>query len=212
MNENAAPRAKGCPVICIAGPMAAGKNAAAQILAARGWAVIDADTAAHQAVELAKDRILARFSAEAAARRIALLDGSGRINRRALGELVFSHAELLAAHEAIVHPVIHAMLSDFIDEHAAQPVALNATVLYKTAVMCRCSHILFVTAPAAVRLLRARRRDRMPYPQIFDRFRRQKNILAQYQKTNADIYKVVNIGSIRSLERKIDRFLTFCLS
>lgn len=204
-------RKPGCPVICVTGPMAAGKNTAADLLAEQGWAVIDADKAAHQAVEIAKQQILARFSAEAAKHGVSLLNPDGSVNRRAVGKIVFSDPYLLKAQEEIIHPIVDHILKSFIEQHPYQPVALNATVLYKVETIKQCSAVLFITAPMLCRLIRVRRRDHMPFKQILDRFRSQKHIFSQYKKSNADIYKVVNIGSIRSLKRKINRLLASCL-
>ena len=70
---------------------------------------------------------------------------------------------------------------------------INATVLYKTPeLLNKCEKIIFVTAPFMIRLRRARRRDHLSYRQIFRRFRAQKNLLQEYQKSGIPIEIIKN--------------------
>jgi dephospho-CoA kinase len=50
-----------------------------------------------------------------------------------------------------------------------------------------CDAILFVKAPFITRLIRARRRDHLPFRQILRRFHAQKNLLKEYKKTGKQI-------------------------
>ncbi len=198
------------PVVCVTGPMAAGKNLATSILEECGFAVIDADQLVHAVVEELKPAILARFSETAKAAGFSLLQPDGRIDRRALGRIVFSDSSALRIHEALIHPEIDRQLISFIEAHQDRPVALNATVLYKTPVLKRCSCIIFIDAPWIFRFFRAKQRDHLPICQIFARFRSQKDIFAQYQKSGADIYRVRNIGTQKQLEKKLLVILDSC--
>ena len=122
--------------------------------------------------------------------------------------VVFNNPSALKAQEELVHPMVEKMLSEFILEHPNQPVVLNATVLYKTPeLMNQCDFILFVKAPCLIRFFRAKKRDGLPAKQIFSRFHSQKNIFAKYKKSDADIYKVWNLGFSYPLERRIERIL-----
>jgi dephospho-CoA kinase len=73
--------------------------------------------------------------------------------------------------------------------------------------------IIVVTAPYFTRLLRARRRDRLSWFALFNRFASQKDFYAQYFAGNADIYRVENPGlrdselSRAQLERRISEIL-----
>lgn len=195
------------PVICVTGPMAAGKNIASEILSRYGFACVDADFVAHQALELATDKILLLHKDNAKKYGVNLLNSDGSLNRKSIAKIVFSDSNALKAHEALVHPIINDLLYKFIDEHKDVPVVLNATVLYKTPLINCCDKILFIDAPCFIRFFRAKKRDNMTFSQIFARFSSQKNIFAKYKKLNADIYKVWNIGNSYSLERKIKRIL-----
>ncbi len=194
-------------IIALTGPMAAGKNAASDILEKEGFLCFDADTLVHTAVENKKEEIVKTFSKEADMRHIKLLNDDGSVNRRNLGSIVFSDRELLGKQEGIVHPEVDRILNEAIDAHPEQSIVINATVLYKTPVISRCSFILYITSPLIVRFFRVLRRDSMPFMQIFKRFYAQKHIFAKYRSVNADMYIVRNLGSRNSLKNKILKIL-----
>ena len=196
------------PVICVTGPMAAGKNLASDILAAKGWACVDADKVAHQALDMLKDEIVALHSEKAQRLGIQLVNQDGSLNRRGIGALVFDDELALQRHEALVHPMVERLLEDFVAEHPDEPVVINATVLYKTHILNKCDAILFVDAPLFLRFFRARKRDQMPAKQILSRFRSQFGIFAKYKNANADIYRVWNLRTPYILERKLERIVT----
>ena len=178
-------------VIAVTGPMAAGKNYICSQMEKEGWASVDADILVHEAIEIAKDRILDTFIPYAEQQHIKLTRTDGSIDRRALGKLLFAIPELLKIQEAIVYPIITKRIDDFIEEN--EKTIINATVLYKTPeLLKRCQKIIFVTAPLLTRLLRARRRDRLSYHQIFKRFAAQKNLLREYQKAGIPVEIIKN--------------------
>lgn len=177
-------------IIAVTGPMAAGKNYICKQLEKEGWASVDADLLVHDAIEIAKDRILNTFTPYAEEHKIKIARTDGSIDRRALGQLLFAIPELLKVQESIVYPIITKWIDDFISEH--EKTIINATVLYKTPdILNSCEKILFVTAPLLTRLHRARTRDHLPYCQIFRRFHAQRNLLKEYQKTGIPV-EIIN--------------------
>lgn len=189
--------------------MAAGKNAASDILSRRGFACVDADVLVHQllAEPRIQERVLAEFGAAAKERGISLANADGSLNRRALGALLFADKALLARQEALLHPEVDALISAFVAAQADANIVLNATVLYKTASMRLCNAVIFIDAPLLTRFFRARRRDGMKAAHILARFWQQRNLFAKYKNANADIHKVSNTGDLRALEKKLDAVL-----
>lgn len=184
-------RATKTQVIAVTGPMAAGKNYICKKLEEEGWASVDADILVHDAIEIAKDRILDTFTPYAEEHNIKIARTDGSIDRRALGQLLFSIPELLKIQESIVYPIITKQIDDFIAEH--EKTIINATVLYKTPdILKRCEKIIFVTAPLLTRLHRARNRDHLPYRQILRRFWIQRNLLKEYQQSGLPIEIIKN--------------------
>lgn len=194
-------------ILCVTGPMAAGKNAAAAILEKKGFTCTDADIIAHQALETVNDAVAARFRKLAEEKNISLTDENGKIIRRNLGRLIFGNRELVKAHEKIIFPEINRLIEEFAEKNADKNIVINAAVLYKVPFIKKCDAVLYVDSPLIQRLFRARKRDGMPLHLIMNRFRSQKNLFAKYKKSNADIRRVRNTGTLLNLEKKIDLFL-----
>ena len=195
-------------ILCVTGPMAAGKNAVCNILEKRGFIALDADRQVHGAIEKAAPEIIKTFSNEAKAKNITLTDKNGRINRRELGRLLFTSKELLSKQESIVYPVIIEETKRFIQKQqelkSDADIILNATVLYKTPELLNlCKYIIYVDAPKITRIVRALKRDRMPLRQILSRFASQKNLFSEYKKTGVPIIKITNAGSEKKLKSAI---------
>jgi dephospho-CoA kinase len=194
-------------ILALTGPIAAGKNAASDILAGRGFACIDADVLVHSVIEEQKDTILDAFLPLAEQRGVEILR-DGRIDRRALGNILFDNPAALAMQESIVHPQVEKKIEAFLAEHTDEPRAINATVLYKTPdMLARCACVLYIDAPKILRFFRIKRRNRLKNTHIMQRIRSQSRLFSQYKSLNADIYRVWNIGSLKALETKIDAFL-----
>ncbi|MCH5291095.1 MAG: dephospho-CoA kinase [Treponema sp.] len=188
--------------------MAAGKNVASAILAERGFATIDADVLVHDAIENAKDQIVAEFGAIACERNLSIVRTDGTVDRRVLGQIIFGDSVLVHKQEAIVFPYVNRLFDLFVVKNSGKNIAINATVLYKVPIMQSMDSILFVDAPWPMRYLRARKRDGLLPSQIFARFKSQANLFAKYKNTGADISRVWNIGTRACLEKKIDQFLS----
>jgi len=192
--------------------MCAGKNRVGELLSTRGYIVLDTDPVAHQALHAVKDAVLLAFTGEAVKQGLCLTNNDGSINRRALGTLLFSDPQLLSRHEGIIYPKIDELINEFIQEQTAKDscpgIVINAPLLHKSAVLSRCQLVIFVHANLFLRIFRSRRRDKLPFIQIFRRFYAQRNLFSQYFSKGVDILKVNNHGSIRALQKKLDRLLS----
>jgi dephospho-CoA kinase len=93
---------------------------------------------------------------------------------------------------------------------------INAALLHKSAALDRLDAVILVKAPALTRLLRARKRDRLPWADLVKRFASQREFTAQYFARKSDIYSVYNRGYTpvctriwrRSLEKRIASVIT----
>ena len=107
----------GKTVIGLTGNIAVGKSQVLGQLESLGAGVIDADRVAREVLEpggAALAAVVAEFGE-------ALLDGQGRLDRAALGRVVFSDAAALARLEALTHPVIRRRI-DALVMAAPQPL------------------------------------------------------------------------------------------
>jgi dephospho-CoA kinase len=108
-------------VVGLTGGIGSGKSLAAEYFADLGALVIDADQLARAAIERGSrgfDEVVAMFGDS--------ILKNGDIDRRALGELVFSEPTKKAALEAIIHPWVR---SEF--EAAVLSLSGNQTLVYE---------------------------------------------------------------------------------
>ena len=174
-------------IIGLTGTYCAGKNHVALILEEQGFPVLDVDKLGHRVIELEKERLITRFGDD-------ILDPGGRINRKLLGKKVFGNPLELAALEEIVHPGINRECLAWIDEQKAGACVINAALLHRFSAFEILDAIIIVEAPFLVRLLRARKRDRLGWMVLWQRFSSQREFNSQYFRGNTDIYKVKNSG------------------
>ncbi|MBR5646896.1 MAG: dephospho-CoA kinase [Treponema sp.] len=177
-------------IIAVTGPMASGKNFVCSIFENDGWKSIDADILVHQAIDELSQTIYETFSKDAQKHGINILTDDktkNQIDRKALGKLLFSDPSLLKKQEMLVYPYVIRKTKEFINKN--DKVIINATVLYKTPELLNlCQKIYYIKAPFLKRLIRAKKRDRLPLKQILKRFKNQRNLLKEYQKFSVPIF------------------------
>jgi dephospho-CoA kinase len=185
----------------LTGLSCAGKNHVARIFKAHGFSVLDADAAAHEALNEAKDAVSSRWGED-------VLGADGTVNRAALGKKVFGKGEELAALENITYPLINKKTFDWILENEGKECIFNAPLLHKSAVFDRLDCVIIVTSPLLLRLLRAMLRDKRAFTDIIKRFISQKNFAVQYLRKNTDTYIIKNgwteMFSKKKLEKSVE--------
>ena len=107
------------PRVVVTGGIGSGKSLVCSLLHELGTAVIDADSLGHAVL-----RPDGEAFAEVAARWPRAVSG-GRIDRSALGRIVFSHSGQLEELMAITHPHIRARLFREVDGYPDRPVAVE---------------------------------------------------------------------------------------
>jgi dephospho-CoA kinase len=197
-------------IIGLTGTYCAGKNYVAALLAGRGLAVLDVDKLGHRAIVEEKAAIVARFGMD-------IMGNDGEVDRRRLGTKVFGRPDELAALEAIVHPAANRLTNEWLAAQGDRPCVVNAALLHRSSVFGRLDALILVRAPYITRLLRARKRDHLPWRVLIRRFHSQKGFISQYKDKrfsgDADIYFIDNRGCFfpRLLEgvlvRRIDKIL-----
>ena len=194
-------------LIGLTGPMAAGKNAAADILREKGFVILDADVMAHGVLEAKADRIIKLFTQDARRHGLELTDSRGKLNRKNLGGIVFQNPEKLSLLESVIHPALNAEAEKLIAENPDRKFVINAALLHKMPLIKRCNLVLYIDAPALIRFIRVRKRDKLPFKRIAERFSAQKEIFTKCKNQNADIYRVRNCGTKERLQAKIEAVL-----
>ncbi|MDR0707907.1 MAG: dephospho-CoA kinase [Treponema sp.] len=192
-------------LIGLTGLYCSGKNFIASLLEERGFPALDVDKLGHEAIRRERGAIIARFGAG------VLEKESGEIDRRLLGEKVFGSPRELAALEAIVHPTANALTSEWIAAQGGKTCVVNAALLHRSIAFDRLDAIVIVKAGFATRLIRARKRDRLPWIEVIKRFLRQRGFSSHYLQKNADNRKVniynINNTAGRNVRKQLDRVI-----
>lgn len=127
-------------IIGLTGNIATGKSAVMGLAADQGALTIDADRIVHELMN--QDRPLQEAIAAAFSSRVRYDDG--RIDRKLLGQIVFSDPEQLAILESIVHPAVRRTLDERILESKASVVMIEAIKLLEGNMPDSC-HQIWVT-------------------------------------------------------------------
>jgi dephospho-CoA kinase len=120
----------------------------------------------------------------------------------------------MSALEALIHPEANRLTAERVEGQNGKNCAINAALLHRSSVFKMLDCVILVSAPLIVRLIRAKRRDKLPFAVLIRRMSSQKRFISQYLAGNADIYKVENPGigcpgkAGTKTARRIDKILT----
>lgn len=189
--------------IGLTGGIATGKSTVSQMLVARGAALIDADVVARRIMEpghpvLAK--VVERFGE-------TVLLADGQLNRKRLGEIVFSDAVERKALEDITHPAIRremkAELEALERNNPERLVVADIPLLYESGLENLYEKIMVVYIPRSLQLERLMQRDGLTLQQAELRLAAQMDI--EEKRRRADIL-IDNSRSYEETEGQIDAF------
>lgn len=178
-------------VIGLIGGSGSGKSTVSETLRQCGAYVIDADMVAREIVkpgETALAEIAAAFGTQ-------YLLPDGTLNRKKLGELVFSDQKKLQELNRITHPKITERIIKLLQGCSARLAVIDAAVLLDTPLKELCEKIVCVTADKQSRVSRIMLRDQLTRQQASARIEAQGEIL------QGDVI-LENIGSLEELKEK----------
>jgi dephospho-CoA kinase len=127
-------------IIGLTGNIASGKSAVMRLAAEQGALTIDADKIVHELMDHDSDiqaAIAVAFGSE-------VRREDGRINRRALGQIVFDDPTALQDLEAMIHPAVRAVVAERISASQATIVFMEAIKLLEGDLAKAC-HQIWVT-------------------------------------------------------------------
>ena len=145
------------PVIGILGGIGSGKSTIAAEFAKLGCKVIDADRIAHELLEESpvREKVVSLFGQ-------AVLDSSGKIDRRKLAEIVFADDNMLASLNRIIHPLVLQRTQELIEQSMTQnqvkAIVLDMPLLVEVGWHKRCDKLIFVNCEQNLRLERAKKK------------------------------------------------------
>jgi len=140
----------------LTGSIGMGKSTVAEMFAARGVPVFDADAAVHR-LQGPGGRLIAAIEAE-----FPDTTGAEGVDRTALGEAVLGDPAALRRLEALVHPAVAEERAAFLAANAAAPlVLLDIPLLFETGGEGQVDAVAVVSAPAQVQRARVLARPGM---------------------------------------------------
>ncbi len=183
-------------VIGITGDIGAGKSTVSNYLIDRGYYVIDADIVAR---EVAEDK----YIQEQLDLSFPGVIKNGVLDRKALGEIVFSDKRELAKLNAIMHPEIIKRIKYSARCIDKAHVFIDAALLFEVGLDSICDKILYVEMDTELRLDRVVSRDNISRTLAMKKIESFSN--TEYKKSKSII--ISNNGSLDDLYKKIDDLL-----
>lgn len=184
-------------IIGLTGQSGAGKSEIARMLRERGYTIVDADTAARQAVEDGdiRERLSAAFGD------VLLSDGS--LNRRELARRAFASDQGRQTLNAITHPRIASIMLSAVRQATAD-VIFDAPQLFEAGLEVYCDSIIAVCADEALRRDRLRQRDGLTDDEITARIGAQYD--EEFFRRHCD-HVIRNNGALDELESELDAIM-----
>lgn len=178
-------------VVIVTGPAASGKNEVCKVLRDRGFYIIDADTLGHKVLSDNASKIRRIFGPWVVKR--------GRVDRRALGELVFGSAKLLKLLNSFSHPKIQKAIKNKIKMSRRKKIAVNAALFKELRLSGIADTVISVISDERSRMFRLVKKRNVSPDKAKGILRAQ--LPARYYKSIADIV-IVNDSSVSDLRRK----------
>ena len=144
------------PIIGIMGGIGSGKSTVAAEFAKLGCKVIDADKIAHELLnrEDIKEKIVAFFGRK-------IINSCGNVDRKRLGEIVFTDYNKLTMLNGIIHPLVIELTEELIEQYKRQTriraVVLDMPLLVEIGWAEQCNKLIFVDCKEKIRAKRAKK-------------------------------------------------------
>ncbi len=178
-------------IIGLMGGSGAGKSTIAAALSENGCFIIDCDKIAHEVImpgRKAYKEIVSHFGE-------GILFPDKSINRRALGEIVFSEPEKLKRLEEITHFYIKQEIFELLksaEESGVKTAVIDAPLLTEAGLDKECDEVWLVYAEPEVRLKRLMKRDGLSAEQLNKRLK----IQTEFEKLKGMSDVIIDTGNM----------------
>lgn len=177
--------------IAITGGIGAGKSEALAAFARHGAATVSSDEIVHELLQRddVQRAVVERFGN-------GVVGPDGRLDRGAIGTVVFNDREQLAWLETLLHPLVSAEYLRWREQLGELPdpprvCVTEVPLLYEAGSADRFDRVVVITAPETVR--RARSAAAVP--------EREQRLLPDEEKVERADYAFVNTGALEDLDR-----------
>ncbi len=167
-------------IIGLTGGIGSGKSTVAHYIASKGIPVYIADAAAKEIME--QQGVIAQIKQVFHQN---VITSDGKLDRKVIGQLVFTSPELLKKLNAIVHPLVKTHFIDWLQQHkTASFVIKEVAILFESGGNKECDKVILVTAPEAIRIQRTMLRDNISQEAILNRIQNQLSDAEKIQKSD----------------------------
>ena len=183
--------------VALTGGIATGKSTVSKHFMNAGFTVIDADRIAHQVLDEAANEVASLFGSEVLQ--------EGRIDRKALGRIVFNDTQQRRALETLLHPLIYdeiLQLSEREDKKK-KPYLIDIPLFFETA-RYNTSKVIVVYALQTQQIERAMLRDGLSREEVERRIATQIDI---EEKKKRATYLIDNSKDEMQLHRESRRLI-----
>ena len=193
------------PIIVVTGGIASGKTTVAEVLAARGGALVDCDVLARRALALddVKRRLVGAFGQR-------MLTRAGNISKARLRSVVFSDDARMEALNEIVRPHVTRIITEEIMRlRGAFPyIVLDAVLFFHYTFRFKVDLVVVTAAARRVRIARLMKRDGLTREEASRRMERQRYLEKHWRDADHTIRTEGARGeAVRAAERIRDLFL-----
>ena len=181
--------------IVLTGGISTGKSTVAQMFADDGFEIIDADRVAHEVLERQKEAIAQAFGRE--------MIQEGRVDRKALGALIFADRQKRRELEAILHPLIREEIYMRAQklERKGEPYIVDIPLFFETHGY-PIDTVIVVYAPREIQLKRLMQRDGYNMQEALARIEAQMPIDEKRAKAT---YVIDNSATMEALSRAYEK-------
>ena len=143
-------------VVGITGGIGSGKSLVCQIFSRLGVPVYESDKVVHLLYDKypeINERVKKEFSE-------VVFDKNGKINRKKLGEIVFTDINKLGILNNIVHPIVKLDFEKWLKSNKGNNFVIKeAAILFESGANENCDKIIAVISPIELRIIRIKDRD-----------------------------------------------------
>jgi len=189
-------------IIGVTGPIGSGKSTFSKIFAKRGYDVIDADVVYREVIEKgqpALDEIKEFFGNE-------VIDKNDELDRKRLGDIVFSSKEKLDELNKITHKYIIKKIKEKIEilKDVQSLIVLECPIPLREGFCDVADTIVVVTASIDLRIERIMKRNNISHSEALNRINSQ---MKEDEYIKIAHHVIYNDSDEIELERKVDDFI-----
>jgi len=182
--------------VVLTGGIASGKSTACSLLKLYGFRVIDADKIAHKVLDDSIEQIESTFGKE------YIVDS--KVDRKALGKLIFANKEQRVKLEEIVHPKIRSKVLQEAakQEELGKPYIIDLPLFFEREGVYNIDKVIVVYTPQSTQIQRLIKREGLSKEEALQRVAAQLHIDSKRDKAT---YVIDNSKDLANLQSECER-------